>query len=882
MKVYKRDGKEVDFCLDKIKTAIEKANRSTFSKYRKEIDEASRKEAGKVLDYKDLLAVTDDGYSWDLPGSKERLVKEASRYILVDGALEKVIETTQKFLKPFSSATVEDISDLVEKALMKNNAYEVAKEYILYRDNKKKNKKFTDDEEKVLSVIDGTNEELRGDNANKRIDVNSAARDYIAGILCKSIASKMLPKDVLEAHSKKLIHFHDMDYSPVMHEYNCCLYNLEDMLDNGFCMNDIGIKTPRRFSTAANLAAQTNLIVSSLQYGGQTFTWTALAKYVERTRKDVAVKLALSLGSRGNYSHCGSADDIYREYRKEMGLRALSRGKFRRIVESEVKSDIHVGIKTYQFQCLCHTSSQGQTPFVSNVLNLREAQDEQEQKDLAFIIEEVLKRRIKGVTDKNGKRMAPLFPKLLYYVCEGLNKEPGDPYYYLTELAAKCMTTSMQPDIISEKMNRLAKKGQMVPNMGCRSFPFASWIERTYPADHKFHWQNTTDKNVQYDGAPGKNFDFSRGLGIYSELPKSTENVIINVRGNSAWVKSSDESTVTIIEPKVYGRFNMGVVTVNIPHAALTARKAVNERHGLKVEDFDGRLADEYRSEFYAVFSERLALCHKALLCRWDSIKRIKAKNSPLLFMHGAIARLPEEANIGDWVASHSTDYTSISLGYIGLYETCRALIGDTNTSEKGQELSKEILEFMNMKAKEWTDEDHLGYSIYGTPEEALTGPAAQALKRDFGLVDKITDHDYVTNSYHVNPAEPIDAFNKLRIEGQYLQLSPGGAVSYIEVPDMKSNPKALESVIRYMYDNIMYAEVNTKIDTCWKCGYQGELEMVKSEGGKFLFRCPKCGSTDPEMQRVTRRLCGYIGLVNSGNTNKGRLADIYDRVLHL
>lgn len=589
-------------------------------------------------------------------------------------------------------------------------------------------------------------------------------------------------------------------------------------------------------------------------------------------------------------------EQIYKDYKREW--KRLSRFKrqplmkkkqFFQLVEAETRRDVHVGVKTYQYQCLCHTSSQGQTPFVSNVLCLREAQDENEQKNLAFIIEEVLKRRIKGVTDKRGQRMAPLFPKLLYYVSDGLNLKKGDPYFYLTELAAKCMTTSMQPDIISEKKNREAKKGMIIPNMGCRSFPFATWVDTEYPITTKFHWQKIDHTNVQYDGAPGKNFNYSRGFGTYSALPEkcTKEDIAINFRGNTGWVKEfktndKGEKVVVVMKPKVYGKFNIGVVTCNVPHAALTARKQVNESHGLTVDQFDNKYLTEYKDQFYKVLKERLDICHKALLCRWESVQKIKAKNAPLLWQYGAFARLGEDASIGDYIKNNDPENSSISLGYIGLYETCQSIIGASNTTDDGRKFSKEVLEFMNKEMNVWKQEDKLGYSIYGTPEEALSGAAALALKKDFGLVPNVTDHDYVTNSYHVNPSEEISAWDKLKIEGEYLRLSTGGAVSYIEVPDMKKNPDALIKVIQYMYDNIMYAEVNTKIDTCWNCGYQGELDMVKTDGGNFKFRCPKCGCEDPDKQLVTRRICGYMGVVNSGNTNKGRLADIFARVLHL
>lgn len=887
MKVYKRNGQEVDFALDKIRNAIDKANRSTFNKYIKEINEISESATGKKFKYEELVNMSNDELN-------SKHLKSIGQYILIDGAFDKALEQTQKFLKPFDVVSVNDINDLVEKALMKVNAYNVAKEFITYRENKKNSSKFTDTEEKVLSVIDGTNEELRGDNANKHIDVNSSARDYIAGTVCKSIAEKILPSDVLKAHKKKLIHFHDMDYSPVMHEHNCDLLDLEDMLDNGFCMNDVGIKSPRRFSTAANLAAQVNLIASSSQYGGQTITWTALAKYVESTRKDIAVKLAINLlgaadvTSFDSFAHCRNIEEIYKHY-IHLAPGILGKPSFKwfsSMVESETKHDVHVGVKTYQYQVLCHQSSQGQTPFVSNVLNLREAQNEQELKDLAFIIEEVLKRRIKGVTDKNGLRMAPLFPKLLYYVNDGLNLKPEDPYYYLTKLAAKCMTTSMQPDIISEKKNREAKKGQMQPCMGCRSFPFATWVEKTYPADTKFYWQNITEDNMYYSNAPGKNFDYSRGFGVYDALPKNAtkESIVMNFRGNSGWVKQfNDDNTVTVLVPKPYAKWNAGVVTVNIPYAALQARKEVNDKLGIDIGEYDKSHLDEYKAAFYRHYDSLLDICHEALQFRWNAVKKIKAKNAPILWMYGALARLPEDATIGETLMStDDIDAVSLSIGYIGLYETCRAVINDTNTSKNGQKFSVEVLQHMNEMTTKWRVEEHIGYSIYGTPEESLTMAASMALKRDFGQVAGVNDHDYVTNSYHVNPAEPIDAWTKLKIEGQYLQLSPGGAVSYVEVPDMKKNPRALEEVIQYMYDNIMYSEVNSKIDTCYKCGYLGEMKMLKTDNGKFKFRCPNCGNEEDSQMRVERRICGYMGVVSSGNTNHSRLADIYDRVLHL
>ena len=809
MKVYKRNGAEQDFCLDKIINAIKKANN----------------------------AVSDDGK-------------------LTDEQFDKVVATVEKFLEPFDTVKVEDIQDLVEKALMKHNRYEIAKAYILFRDKKQNQKLYDDVDEQVLAITKGESAELRGDNANKHIDVNSSIRDYIAGTECKSLAQKMLDKSIITAHKKGWLHYHDMDYSPVMPLHNCDVFNIEDMLDNGFMMNDTKITRPRRFSTAANLAAQINLIISGSQYGGQSFSWAPLAKYVESTRVDCKIELLSILSVLPKW------------------FAFILKPWYNKMVEVMVKRDIHVGIKTYQYQVLCHQSSNGQTPFVSNVINLREAMGEQEQKDLAFIIEEILKRRTKGVLDRLGKPMPPLFPKLLYYTCDGLNVKKGDPYFYLTELAAKCITVRMQPDIISEKKNREVKKGQMIPCMGCRSFLAPIWEERRYPRSTKFYWQYVTSNNIQYEGAPGRNIDFNRKIE-YSVLPHFDANceIAINFRGNTGWLKEMTDEEVVVLQPIVYGRFNMGVVTINLPHCALSAVKSVK----------DNNMDSKYlKDEFYRILDERLEICHKALLTRWESVKNIKAKNSPILWQHGALARLDEEDTIGDWVMKHEPAFTSISLGYVGLYETCMALTGESNTSVKGQKTSSKILQYLNKKCEEWKEEDHLGYSIYGTPEEALTYKFASALAKDFGLIEHITDKEYIVNSYHVDPREDIDAFLKLNIEGQYLALSSGGAVSYIETPDMQRNPEAIISVIQYMHEHIMYAEVNTKLDTCYNCGYQGELKMIKTENGDFRFVCPVCGCDDPDKQLVTRRICGYMGVVNAGNVNKGRGDDIFNRTLHL
>lgn len=864
MKVYKRDGKEVDFCLDKIKSAIEKANKSTFKKFETEI-----------------RGLTKEPYEELVKGTDEKLNKELSKYILVDGSFDKVVETTQKFLKPFDTVTVEDISDLVEKALMKNNAYEVAKEFITYRDNKKRNKKFTDVEEKVLSVIDGTNEELRGDNANKHIDLNSSARDYIAGTVCKSIADKILPSDISKAHKEGYIHWHDKDYSPIQHMTNCCLLNTEDMLTNGFQMGDIHIDTPKRVSTAGNLISQIALITSGQQYGGQTTTISCLLPIVKTTRIACAAEYASELIEKDYrfFSDCKSVEEIYNKYRKNSSFfERVSKKHFYKITEQKTKHDIHVGIKTYAWQILCHHSSNGQSPFTSLVLNLREAENEQEQKDLAFLIEEVIDRRIKGVTGSHGEIITPLFPKLLYWTCDGLNVKPGDPYYYLTKKAAKCISVRMAPDINSEKMSRKIKNGQIIPSMGCvkgdskvqmfykgrefidtfeniwlklsktfeicnqfeiadnpnkiiyledikiwdnvkkafvkclsinknisniwqevilvnknnskdiikitvtndhiftlvngkdvkakdlsqkdeiyggyngqdiykvknnfqilkkdfsydvttetehfmvnnlyshncRSWLTPLWIEKTYPADTKFHWQKITNSNVKYEGAPDKNFDYSRDpFGVYDVLPHSIDgkqsvgNVVINFRGNSGWIKNfrDDENgneVVTIIEPKVFGRWNNGVVTINIPQYAGEARLKVNKFHNNDTSDFIEDYKNEYLEQFKKDFDEGLELCHKALVLRNDYCKKIQAKNSPLLWMHGGFLREADpEKTLGQMMEEHPL-YNTISLGFVGLYETSEALLNKSNTTKEGQELCIGVMKYMNEKVAEW------------------------------------------------------------------------------------------------------------------------------------------------------------------------------------
>ena len=790
MRVIKRNESEQDFCLDKIVQAISKANRSV--------------------------------------PAEDQMNEEA---------IQKVVATVEKKLTGFNTVSVEDIQDFVEQALVRHNKYTVAKAYILYRDKKKQEKKFTENEEKIMALINGSSS-LRGDNANKHIDDNASVRDYIAGIMCKSLANKILPKDVVKAHKAGIIHFHDADYSPVQKLHNCDLINIGDMLEHNFIMGDTLIEpneeTP--FRTAANLCAQIALLVSGRQYGGQTMSWIHVVPFIDRTRKVIRKQVVDEFAS--------------------VGI-TLTDDQIHDITEKKLRDEIAEGVKIYQYQILCHSSANGQTPFVSNNLCLREAETQQELDDYAILIEEILKRRIKGVKDSSGHYISPLFPKLLYWTCDGLNVKKGDPYFYLTELAAECMAKRMQPDIVSEPKTREVKQGQMIPSMGCRSMLGPIWEERTYGVDEKFCW-------TEGGTYPYGTFVEKRS---FAELPDGEYKTgydegqyCINFRGNTGWLKSKNGSEVTVMFPMVYGRWNNGVVTINLPYAALEAKR-------------DGK-------DFYEVLDKYLDVCHTGMLERVKSCRSIKAKNSPILWMYGALARLDAEQTVGDLMDAHPTRCT-VSLGYVGLYETCETLIGKSNTTEEGRKLSKEIMGYLNKKLAQWKAEDHLMYAIYGTPEESLTYKFALALRRDFGYIPKVTDKDYVVNSYHVDPRESIDAFKKLEIEGEYLALSSGGAVSYIETTDLTHNLDALVSVIQWMHNHIMYAEVNRKIGVCRKCGYEGDIDLVKTENGEFIFHCPNCGNEDDNTMSVTARICGYLGNITVGNTNKGRLDDIYNREIH-
>lgn len=832
LKVIKKNGKEQKFDVEKIKKALSKANKAT---------------------------------------------SEDSR--LTEEQFEKVMNTISKRLDGFEVVSTETIDDFVEMALTRHNRYAVLKSYEEERARKNANKVYTPNEEKVLSIIDGDTE-LRGDNANKNIDDNAAVRDYMAGVLSKSIASKLLPKFIWKGHNKGWWHFHDTDYSPVNRMHNCDLVDAEDQLNNTFVMGNTLISPDKhtKFRTACNLLSQINLQVSGRQYGGQTQSWAHLLKFVQQSRENYRYALT---------KRYNDEEPIIKKVRKVLHWIGIDTGlynkkKFDADVEKELRKEVKEGVKIYQYQVLCHSSSNGQTPFVSNNLCLREAETQQELDDMAMIIEEIFKRRIKGVQDPSGHYISPLFPKLLYWTCDGLNVKEGDPYFYLTKLAAMCESARQQPDIMSEKQMRKVKKGQIIPTMGCRSLLAPIWEDVKYPLNTLFYWNYSYGdpeylKTLSLDTMTPE--DFERVSYDYSTFrPKDTleleeqrkyyiGEIAVNFRGNTGWVKEIGKDYVIITKPVVYGRWNNGVVTINLPHAALTAVETAKKNNS------------DVMDEFYKVVDNRCESIRKALQIRYEYVSKIKGKNSAILWKYGALARIGDEDTVGDLMKKHP-QRASMSLGYVGLCETCYALIGKSNTTPEGQDLSKKILTYLNDKCNQWKEEDNINYSIYGTPEESLTYKFALANRRDFGVIDHITDKDYVVNSYHVDPREEIDWATKLRLEGQYLALSSGGAVSYVETADLSKNPTAIVRIIQFIHDNIMYAEINRKIGVCHKCGFIGDIPLLK-ENGNFIFKCPNCGNTDDTLMDITARICGYLGKITAGNTNRGRLDDIYHRVLH-
>ena len=669
---------------------------------------------------------------------------------------------------------VEDINDLIEDELISRNYNNLVRAFIRYRYNKELVRKANTTDDSILSLINLSNEELKQENANKNPIVNSTQRDYMAGEVSKDLTRRLLlPKDVVKAHDEGTIHFHDMDYF-AQRLHNCDLVNLEDMLQNGTVISGTMIEKPHSFSTACNVATQIVAQVSSNQYGGQSITLSHLAPFVDISRKKIREEVRKELLP------------VYDKIELELEYMIEA------ITEKRVRAEVKRGVQTIQYQVNTLLTTNGQAPFITVFMYLNEVEDERTKKDLAMIIEEVLLQRYQGTKNEKGIWVTPAFPKLIY-VLEEDNIREGTPYFYLTELAAKCSAKRLVPDYISEKVMKELKEGYCFPVMGCRS-ALSPW---------------------------------------YDENGKA----------------------------KFYGRWNKGVVTVNLPDVACTA---------------DGAHYSKDMDSFWKTFDEVLELCHKALLCRYERLKGTISDVAPILWQHGAIARLKKGETIDKMLTG---GYSSISLGYAGLWECVVELTGKDLLDEEGQSLGLKILEYMNKKCDDWNEELNLGFGIYGTPLESTTYKFAKALQKRHGEIAGVSDRNYVTNSYHIHVEKCIDPFEKLRVESMFQKLSKGGAISYIETANLENNIEAIISVIQYIYDNIMYAELNTKSDYCQECGWDREIPIVEDEHGKLIWKCPNCGNTDSGRMNIARRVCGYI---SSNTFNQGRTAEIRDRYVHL
>ena len=676
------------------------------------------------------------------------------------------------------SAAVEEIQDMVEKQIMAHGAFEVAKAYITYRYTRSLVRRANTTDDRILSLIECNNEEAKQENSNKNPVVNSTQRDYMAGEVSRDITNRLLlPREIVEAHEEGIIHFHDTDYF-AQHMHNCDLVNLEDMLQNGTVITGTMIEKPHSFATACNIATQIVAQVASNQYGGQSISLTHLAPFVEVSRQKIRRIVLAEMASIG----------------VDPGEEKISE-----LVEARLREEIRRGVQTIQYQVVTLLTTNGQAPFITVFMYLNEARNEREKKDLAMIIEEMLLQRYQGVKNEQGVWVTPAFPKLIYTLEED-NIHEDSPYWYLTELAAKCTARRMVPDYISEKkMKEL--KGDVYTCMGCRSFL-------------------TPDRFTD------------AGIGNVANA------------GNYEPGKH-----------KYYGRFNQGVVTINLPDVALSS--------GGNTE------------KFWQIFEERLELCHKALRCRHERLLGTTSDAAPILWQYGALARLKKGETIDKLLYN---GYSTISLGYAGLYECVKYMTGKSHTDPSATPFALAIMQKMNDKCKEWKTAENIDYSLYGTPLESTTYKFAKCLQKRFGVIKGITDKGYITNSYHVNVTEEIDAFTKLEFEAQFQHLSPGGAISYVEVPDMQNNIPAVLEVMKFIYDHIIYAELNTKSDYCQVCGWDGEIQIVE-EDGKLIWKCPRCGNTDQDKMNVARRTCGYIG---TQFWNQGRTQEIKDRVLHL
>ena len=693
--------------------------------------------------------------------------------------IQRIAESVELQCQKMNRApTVEEIQDMVEHHIMAHGAFEVAKHYITYRYTRALVRQSNTTDDKILSLIECNNEEAKQENSNKNPVVNSTQRDYMAGEVSRDITNRiLLPKDIVEAHNEGIIHFHDTDYY-AQHMHNCDLVNLEDMLQNGTVITGTLIERPHSFATACNIATQIVAQVASNQYGGQSISLTHLAPFVDVSRQKIRKQVLAEVEALG----VDPTED-----------------KITEIVEKRLREEIRRGVQTIQYQVVTLLTTNGQAPFITVFMYLNEARSEQEKRDLAVIIEEMLEQRYQGVKNEQGVWVTPAFPKLIY-VLEEDNIHDDSPYYYLTQLAAKCTARRMVPDYISEK-KMLELKGDVYPCMGCRSFL-------------------TPDRFTD------------AGVG--------------NIANAGNYVPGKH---------KYYGRFNQGVVTINLPDVALSS--------GGNIE------------KFWTIFEERLELCHRALRCRHDRLKGTLSDAAPILWQYGACARLKKGEPIDKLLYD---GYSTISLGYAGLYECVKYMTGKSHTDPSATPFALSIMQKMNDKCKEWKTAENIDYSLYGTPLESTTYKFAKCLQKRFGVIEGVTDKGYITNSYHVHVTEKIDAFTKLKFEAQFQHLSPGGAISYVEVPNMQQNLEAVLQVMKFIYDNIIYAELNTKSDYCQVCGWDGEIDIVE-EGGKLIWRCPKCGNTDQDKMNVARRTCGYIG---TQFWNQGRTQEIKDRVLHL
>ena len=693
--------------------------------------------------------------------------------------IQRIAESVEFSCQSLGRApTVEEIQDFVEHQIMAHGAFEVAKRYITYRYNRSLVRKSNTTDDKILSLIECNNEEAKQENSNKNPVVNSTQRDYMAGEVSRDLTNRLLlPEDIVKAHEEGIIHFHDTDYY-AQHMHNCDLVNLEDMLQNGTVITGTLIERPHSFATACNIATQIVAQVASNQYGGQSISLTHLAPFVDVSRQKIRKQVLAEVEALG----VDPTED-----------------KITEIVEKRLREEIRRGVQTIQYQVVTLLTTNGQAPFITVFMYLNEARSEQEKRDLAVIIEEMLEQRYQGVKNEQGVWVTPAFPKLIY-VLEEDNIHDDSPYYYLTQLAAKCTARRMVPDYISEK-KMLELKGDVYPCMGCRSFL-------------------TPDRFTD------------AGVG--------------NIANAGNYVPGKH---------KYYGRFNQGVVTINLPDVALSS--------GGNIE------------KFWTIFEERLELCHRALRCRHDRLKGTLSDAAPILWQYGACARLKKGEPIDKLLYD---SYSTISLGYAGLYECVKYMTGKSHTDPSATPFALSIMQKMNDKCKEWKTAENIDYSLYGTPLESTTYKFAKCLQKRFGVIEGVTDKGYITNSYHVHVTEKIDAFTKLKFEAQFQHLSPGGAISYVEVPNMQQNLEAVLQVMKFIYDNIIYAELNTKSDYCQVCGWDGEIDIVE-EGGKLIWRCPKCGNTDQDKMNVARRTCGYIG---TQFWNQGRTQEIKERVLHL